>query len=106
MELYRDIFKQIDLAEDGVCGLEMYKQKNYDLVISDINLPRMNGVQMLKEILEIDRLQPIIVISAYSEIEYLTKLDGMKIEHFLTKPVSSKNMLLAIYQSVKKLEVV
>jgi len=106
MQLFKDIFVEVDLAEDGESGLEMYQRNRYDLVISDINLPRMNGLVMLKEILDLNKQQPVIVVSAYSRVEYLSKLQDLKIEHFLTKPVNSKNMISAIYQSVKNLEVV
>jgi YesN/AraC family two-component response regulator len=106
MQLFKDIFVEVHLAEDGKSGLQMYQNNRYDLVISDINLPKMNGLVMLKEILEINEQQPVIVVSAYSRVEYLSKLQELKIEHFLTKPVNSKNMISAIYQSVKKLEVV
>lgn len=106
MQLFEDIFIEVNLAEDGESGLDMYQSNHYDLVISDINLPKMNGLVMLKEILELNEQQPVIVVSAYSRVEYLSKLQDLKIEHFLTKPVNSKNMISAIYQSVKKLEVV
>ena len=106
MQLFGDIFLQVDLAEDGESGLELYHKKDYDLVISDINLPKMNGLSMLKCILEHNASQSVIVISAYSEVDYLSKMKELKIEHFLSKPVNSKNMISSIYQSVKKLEVV
>jgi len=106
MQLFEDIFLQVDLAEDGKSGLDLYQKNAYDLVIADINLPKMNGLVMLKNILNYNANQPVIVVSAYSEIEYLSKLQELKIEYFLTKPVNSKKIISSIYQSVKKLEVV
>ena len=66
----------------------------------------MNGLMMLESVLEHNSDQPVIVVSAYSKVEYLSKLEELKIEYFLTKPVNSKNMISSIYQSVKNLEVV
>jgi YesN/AraC family two-component response regulator len=106
MQLFEDIFLQVDLAEDGKSGLGLYQQNSYDLVIADINLPKMNGLIMLEAILNTNANQPVIVVSAYSEIEYLSKLQELKIEYFLTKPVNSKKIISSIYQSLKKLEVV
>ena len=106
MQLFEDIFSHVDLAEDGKSGLELYEQNSYDLVISDINLPKMNGLVMLKSILDLKSDQSVIVISAYSKVDYLSKLESLKIEHFLTKPVNSKNIISSIYKSIKKLEVV
>ncbi len=105
-ELFEDIFKLTVLAEDGDKGLERYKQAHYDLVITDINLPKLNGLKMLEEIFKIDKKQSVVVISAYSEVEYLSKIQELNIKHFLTKPAKSKDILNAIYESVKSLEIV
>ena len=106
MQLFEDIFLQVDLAEDGKGGLCLYQKNDYDLVIADINLPKMNGLVMLKSILDQNCDQPVIVVSAYSEAEHLSKIQELKIKHFLRKPVNSKKMISSIYKSVKKLEVV
>ena len=106
MQLFEDIFLEVDLADDGALGFELYQKKEYDLVISDINLPKMNGLIMLENILKGNSTQPIIVVSAYSKAEYLSRLQELKIEHFLTKPVCSKNMISSIYQSIRNLEAV
>ncbi len=105
MELFNDIFKRVDLAEDGVSALEMYKNFKYDLVISDINLPKMNGLDVVEKILEIDCNQPVIIISAYSEIEYYSIVKRMGIKHFLKKPVDSKSLFHAIVESSSELEI-
>ncbi len=105
-ELFEDIFKLTVLAEDGDIGLEKYKQAHYDLVITDINLPKLNGLKMVEEIFKIDSKQSVVVISAYSEVEYLSKIQELNIKHFLTKPAKSKDILNAIYESVKSLEVI
>ncbi len=104
-ELFEDIFKLTVLAEDGDIGLEKYRENHFDLVITDINLPKLNGLKMLEEIFKIDKNQSVVVISAYSEVEYLSKLQELDIKHFLTKPAKSKDILSAIYESVKCLEV-
>ncbi|MCH9813140.1 MAG: response regulator [Epsilonproteobacteria bacterium] len=104
MQLFKDIFKHVDLAEDGATGLEMYQKHRYDLVISDINLPKMNGIEVLKKILAIQEVQPIIVISAYNKTEYRHILKSMRIKYFLTKPVESKILLSTIYASIRNIE--
>ena len=104
MALFEDIFAKVDLAEDGQDGLILYSEHEYDLVIADINLPKMNGLDMLKSILSQNSKQSSIVISAYSEVEYLTKIKELEIEHFLTKPVNSKKLISTIYKSVNSCE--
>lgn len=104
MQLFEDIFLHVDLAEDGKNGFDLYGKGDYDLVIADINLPKMNGLEMLKRILEGNTNQAVIVVSAYSEVEYLSKMQELNIEYFLRKPVNSKMMITAIYKSVQNLE--
>ncbi len=104
MDLFEDIFAKVDLAIDGHSGLELYSKNSYDLVISDINLPKINGLSMLKTIFSKDSEQSVIVVSTFSEYEYFEKLNELGIKHFLSKPISSKNMIRTIYESVKKEE--
>jgi len=104
MELFEDIFNRVDLAEDGLSALKKYKNSKYDLVLSDINLPKMNGLEVIKKILTIDDKQAIVIISAYSEIEYFSIMQEMNIKYFLKKPVNSKSLFKTIYESIEHLE--
>jgi YesN/AraC family two-component response regulator len=106
MQLFEDIFMHVDLAEDGKSALNLYREKEYDLVITDINMPKMNGLVMLKNIREINNTQAAIVVSAFSEVEYLSKMKELQINHFLTKPINSKHMINTIYRSIKDVETV
>jgi len=94
---FRDIFKNVDCAYDGQEALEIYKQKSYDLVITDINMPRMNGFTFIKEIKKIHPEQAIIIVSAYSEIAYLSQLNECHVDHFLVKPVDTKELMEKVY---------
>ena len=67
-------------------------------------MPKMNGLVMLKNIKDINHKQAAIVISAFSEIEYLEKMQDLQINHFLTKPVNSKHMINAIHKGIKDVE--
>ncbi len=91
--LLEDFFPNIDLAEDGQEGLEKYKkfydehQCYYDIIITDINMPRMDGIQMSQLVLELNREQTILVISAHNESDYLLKLINIGISNFILKPI-------------------
>ncbi len=104
MELFEDIFNRVDLAEDGMSALKKYKSSKYDLVICDINLPKINGLEVIKKILKIDENQAIVIISAYSELEYFSIMQEMNIKYFLKKPVNSKSLFKTIYKSIEHLE--
>ncbi|MEA3373518.1 MAG: response regulator [Campylobacterota bacterium] len=60
----KKIFKNIDSASNGEEGLERFKEKAYDLVISDLKMPKMNGREMLRQIHELDKDAVLIVMTA------------------------------------------
>lgn len=96
-------FPSIVTAKDGVEGLELYKQGKYDIVITDIMMPRMDGMQMSKAIKEINEEQVIIVTSAYNETEKLMELINIGVDKFVMKPISNKPFLILLYNVAKSI---
>ena len=83
------IAKNVILAENGHEGLQKFENNKVDIVITDINMPRKTGFEMLKEIREINKDIPAIILSAYSQNEFLK--EAMKIDlinQYLLKPVN------------------
>ncbi len=107
--MFGELFKQVDDAENGEVGLQKYKEKleqthkAYDLVITDINMPVMNGIEMINAIYELDPLQPIIVVSAHNESEYLMELLHVGINSFLIKPVKHQELSTTLYKVIKSI---
>ena len=110
--LLENFFDNIVVGFDGAEGLELYKNQFYnensyfDIVINDIQMPNLNGIDMAKAIYEINKEQKIIIVSAYSDKEYLIPLLNMGIEGFMQKPLSIehvndviKNICLTFKQS-------
>jgi len=93
VELYKNYFNKIDVAVDGIDGLNKYlhyyktNKKYYDIVISDLSMPKMNGIEMSKNILQKNPTQNIIIVSAHNESEQLEKLMNMGIIYYLRKPL-------------------
>ncbi len=85
--LLEDFFENITVAVDGEDGLDKFKNDSFDLVITDINMPKLDGLAMSKEIRKIDSTTPIIVISAHQESDFLTKSIKIKIDGYLFKPL-------------------
>ena len=83
-------FGNVIEASDGLEGLQRYKCNSYiiDLVVTDINMPNMNGIEMIKEIKEIDHTQQVLVVSAYGESEYFIQTIKLGIDGYLLKPTS------------------
>ncbi|MEA1920595.1 MAG: response regulator [Campylobacterota bacterium] len=102
----KKIFPQVTMAENGAVGLEIYKEKAIDIVISDISMPVMNGIEMIREMKKIDEMQEIIIVSAFSDFKYLSDAISLGVSGYLLKPVDYDTMTRELFKSVYKLHVI
>lgn len=105
-KLLVNYFKNLDLAVDGEDGLNKYVNNHttinaYDLIITDINMPNMDGIEMSKRILKLAPNQSIIIISAHCE--YMTSAKEIGIKAILTKPVEYKELVPVLYEASKEI---
>ncbi|HHV15543.1 MAG TPA: response regulator [Gelria sp.] len=99
--LLESFFTVVHTAENGFEGLKVFRKSSYDLIITDINMPFMNGVNMVREIKKENPRQIIIVISAHDEARYLLELINLGVEHFVLKPLDLSLFLTVIDKAVK-----
>ena len=98
-EIFEDLFKTVEVASDGEEGLRVYQafhekhEKYFDIVMTDIQMPLMNGVALSKAIHKIHPDQQIIVLSAHTDSEYLLELINTNISQFLTKPIEHEPLM-------------
>ncbi len=87
---------------NGNEGLALFKkhQTDIDLIITDVNMPQMNGLDMIKEIKKINPNIPIIVATAFSNTEYLLKAINIGVDKYVLKPVDMKKLLQIMNQSL------
>ena len=97
-QLLKNFFEKIDLAQNGEEGLELFELGKYEIIITDINMPKFNGVEMVKAIRRKDRHQMIIVISAHDEPHYLIDLINAGVQHFLSKPIDLTRLISVLYE--------
>lgn len=90
------------IATDGAEGLEYFKENKdeIDLVITDVNMPNMSGLEMAKEIKKINSNMPIIVATAFSNSEYLLEAIDLGIDKYVLKPVNIKKLLDTMAKSL------
>lgn len=81
------LFKNVYIAEDGVLGVESFKEHRPTIVLTDIDMPNMDGHGLVEEILKIDPKAKIIVYSAYANSENLLKSIHLGVVDFIPKPV-------------------
>ena len=97
--------EKVEFAVDGRDGLEKFKNGVFDLVITDINMPYMNGFEMLKEIKALKPEMPAIIISAYSQEEYFLQASKIDIiNDYLFKPVKIIDLMERINKHTAKVE--
>lgn len=93
IELLKIFFKKVYFAYDGADALEIYKNNHIDILLSDITMPRLNGVELCREVKNINREQSIAILSAHSELEFLIPLIDIGIHQFVAKPFESQELL-------------
>ena len=86
--------------EDAKIILQKYR---IDIVITDINLPETNGIEFIKEFRKIDKKIPILILSAYTDKNYLLEAIKLKLTDYLTKPIDFKSLQLALYKCVDEI---
>ena len=101
-DVIKNFTRKVHLASNGREGLELFKQYSdeIDLIITDVNMPEMNGLEMAKEIKEINSNIPIIVATAFSNSSYLLESIELGIDKYVLKPIDIKKLFKVMKQSL------
>jgi len=91
-------------AKDGLEGLEVYSTHKPDLIISDINMPKLNGLDFASRIRETDKTTPIILVAAHTETEYLLKAVELHLIKYIVKPITSTKLEEALTLACEALD--
>jgi len=108
LEVLEDLFQTVIAASDGKEALALYQDAfdtnptTIDLVISDIQMPNMDGVTLTQNIRELNAEQSIIILSAHTDSKYLIELINMGISKFLTKPIQQDELFDILYRESTK----
>jgi DNA-binding response OmpR family regulator len=102
-EAIGDNFHSFILATDGINGIELFKKTKPDIVITDIMMPRLSGLDMAKELKRINPKIPIIILSAFSEKEKLFSAIDIGITKYFLKPFDIDELLDYISSIAPKL---
>ena len=95
--------KELFLAKDGKEAYEIYKEKKPDILLIDINMPYMKGIELVQKIRENDCTVRIIMITACSDIENLLTATELKLTKYLVKPFFSTELFEALNLAVTEL---
>lgn len=95
-----------EIAQNGLQGLEMLKQDNYDLVLLDLKMPGLSGEEVLKEIRKADPFIDVVIYTNYSEFSDLKKLTNIGIDGYINKGATAdlKELVNTIKQKLAPLD--
>lgn len=92
---------EVITADNGSIGLNIISNKKIDLVITDIRMPEMNGLELLKTLKEISYDATVIVVTAYGSIESAVEAMQLGANDYITKPVDKNELLLKVEKALK-----
>jgi len=96
-------FEEVYEAEDGEMAYKIYKQKKPHIMIVDINLPDLSGIDLLKRIRENDHTTKVIMLTAYTDKNFLFEAISLKLTRYLVKPISRNELKDALNIVIKEL---
>jgi diguanylate cyclase (GGDEF)-like protein/PAS domain S-box-containing protein len=108
IEIMKYYFNNISVAKDGQEGFELYKKQydlkkqQFDIVVSDIKMPNMNGVEMCKKIKEINENQIVVLLTAHDSNEHLKEAINVGVERFVVKPIVDANEFISLLIKLSK----
>jgi len=97
-------FKEIFEAQDGLEAFQIYEEEQPDMIITDIEMPHLNGLELCRKIRQNDKETPIIITTAYTSVDYLLEAISLNLIKYLGKPLKEEEILEALKNSFELLE--
>lgn len=91
--ILKKFVKELFVASNGEEALELYKQHQPDIILTDIKMPKMTGFEMAEIVRKDNRLIPIIALSAHNDIEFFLEAIKLGVTNFLVKPVDAEELI-------------
>jgi len=105
MERYLNkFFNTVDIANDGIDALQFYKKGQYDIIITDLSMPKMNGIDMIHKIKEIDEAQAIIITTAHGESNFLLGAIKSHIDGYILKPFDYTELNFELFKIAQRVQ--
>ncbi|MEN5387194.1 response regulator transcription factor [Aliarcobacter skirrowii] len=101
----RYYFKDVFEASNGEEAYLIYKDKAPNIILSDIHMPILNGIEFIKKVRKKDRLTPVVMITAHTDKEYLLEAVELHMEKYLVKPIELDNLFEVLIQCVNMLDI-
>lgn len=104
VEYLQRLAKEVYEAKDGKEAIKIWSELHPDIIITDISMPKLNGLDMAAYIRSKDTKTQIIVATAHTDTEYLMKAVELQLVKYLTKPITKDKLLNALQMGIDKIE--
>jgi len=91
-ELLENYFKKVYTSLNGEIGYSLFLENEIDIIFIDIELPKMNGIELIHKIRAIDKEVYIIVVSAYTKTDYFVDCIELKVDKYIIKPFTTRKI--------------
>ncbi len=103
LEYLARYFKETYEANDGIEAFSIWKEKRPDIIFTDIRMPKLNGLEFVTKVRTYDKKVPIIIITAYTDTDYLLKAIDLQLIKYLVKPITLDKMQEALSMAAESL---
>jgi len=103
--LLEDFFDKIVTASDGQEGYEKFQEQPIDLIITDINMPNMNGLTMVQAIKKLQPEIPVLIFSAYSDLSHFMQAIKLGVDGYLIKPIDIDQFQQSLYKCIHNIQI-
>jgi len=97
------IFKKVISTENAENALQLFHNNKVDIILSDINLPNKSGIDFIKDIRETNYTIPAILLTAYTDKEFLLEATQLKLINYLTKPIVFDELMETFLNAAKEI---
>jgi len=104
IEYLENYFEKIYEANNAITALKLYESISPDIIITDIQMPKLNGLEFIKRIRQKDKKIQVIVITAFSDKDYLFKAIELQLVKYLIKPIKEKELEEALFSCVDSIQ--
>lgn len=95
-EILDCMFKNIYLASDGEEAYRLYEENKPDLIITDIKMPKLSGIELIKKIRKVDSKVRVIVTSAHTDLNYMLDATELHLVKYIVKPITQDKLIHAL----------
>lgn len=104
VEYLKRVAKEVLEAKDGKDAIAMWKEHKPDIIISDINMPRLSGLDMASQIRQTDKEVQIIIATAHSDTQNLLRAVELQLVKYIVKPITKEKLVKALQKALELMQ--